>query len=365
MKLWFFLLLIAGSLRVLGQDVGIVPGKMKKEGIDAGIVGRLEGEIGRGVYPNIHSLLIARHGKLVYERYWPGKDERLGDPLGVIAHGVDSLHDLRSVTKSFVGACIGIAIAEGKIKDVDVPVFSFFPEYARFDTGMKAGLTIRHLLTMSSGLDWDENRPYNDTLNSEIAMDRSRDPIGYVLSRPMVHVPGTYWRYNGGTTEVLAAIIQKVSTFPIDRFAWDHLFFPLGAHTVYWMNMPKTRRPSAAAGLRLRSRDMLKFGLLYANEGNWNGQSIIPSAWVDSSLTSHILRVEHGDGGYGFQFWTFTYTLKDGVFEIPAAVGNGDQRIFIDRVHDLVVVITSGKYNNWSEKMNANALMGQVYTAVQ
>jgi CubicO group peptidase (beta-lactamase class C family) len=72
-----------------------------------------------------------------------------------------------------------------------------------------------------------------------------------------------------------------------------------------------------------------------------------------------------GEGGYGFQFWTFPYTLKDGVFQIPTAVGNGDQRIFIDRIHDLVVVVTSGKYNNFSEKMNANALMKEIYTAVQ
>ena len=350
MKVGIFLLLLAGSLRVVGQ------------GVDAGIVGRLEREIGSGVYPNIHSLLIARHGKLVYEHYWPGKDEILGRDLGVIAHSADSLHDLRSVTKSIVGACIGIAIAEGKIKGIDAPVFSFFPEYAQWDTGMKAGLTIRHLLTMSSGLDWDESRSYADTLNSEIAMDRSADPIGYVLSRPMVHAPGTFWRYNGGTTEVLAAIIQKVSGFPVDRFAWDHLFHPLGTHTMYWMNMPGTHRVSAAAGLRLRPGDMLKFGLLYEQEGNWNGRQIVPRAWVDSSLVSHIKR---GDGGYGYQFWTFTYTLKDGVFDIPAAVGNGDQRIFIDRVHDLVVVVTSGKYNNFTEKMNANALMKEIYTAVQ
>ena len=353
MKVGIFLLLLAGSLRVVGQ------------GVDAGIVGRLEREIGSGVYPNIHSLLIARHGKLVYEHYWPGKDEILGRDLGVIAHGADSLHDLRSVTKSIVGACIGIAIAEGKIKGIDVPVFSFFPEYAQWDTGMKAGLTIRHLLTMSSGLDWDESRSYADTLNSEIAMDRSADPIGYVLSRPMVHAPGTFWRYNGGTTEVLAAIIQKVSGFPVDRFAWDHLFHPLGTHTMYWMNMPGTHWVSAAAGLRLRPGDMLKFGLLYEQEGNWNGRQIVPRAWVDSSLTPKIQRGEFGSGGYGFQFWTFPYTLKDGVFDIPAAVGNGDQRIFIDRVHDLVVVVTSGKYNNFTEKMNANALMKEIYTAVQ
>lgn len=353
MKLWFFFLLLSGV--VVGCRAQV------KEGVDPGVVQRLEGEIGSGGYPNIHSLLIARHGKLIYEHYWPGKDEILGQDLGVVAHGVDSLHDLRSVTKSFVGACIGIAIAQGKIKGVDVPVFAIFPEYAKWDTGMKAGLTIRHLLTMSSGLDWDETRPYSDTLNSEIAMDRSPDPIAYVLSRPMVYAPGTHWRYNGGTTEVLAAIIKKVSGQSIDEFARENLFGPLGINQWVWLKNPASGAPSAAAGLRLRPRDMLSFGLMYAAGGKWKGRQIVPSAWVDSSLASHLDRNAAGSGGYGYQFWTFPY----GGVEIPTAVGNGDQRIFIDRPHDLVVVITSGKYNNFSEKMNANRLMGELYAAVR
>jgi CubicO group peptidase (beta-lactamase class C family) len=351
MKLsWFLVLLIAVACRA-------------QEGVDVGALNALEKKIGDGVYPNIHGLLIARHGKLLYEHYWSGKDEIFGRSLGVVPHGADSLHDMRSVTKSFVGACIGIAIAQGKIKGVDVPVFSFFPEYARWDSGGKKGLTLRHLLTMSSGLDWDENRSYADPLNSEIAMDRSPDPIAYVLSRPLVHEPGTTWTYNGGTTEVLAAIIKKVSGKSVDAFAREFLFDPLGIAGFVWMKNPASSTPSAAAGLRLRPGDMMKFGLLYAQGGGRKGRQILPAAWVDSSLTTHVLRGTQGDGGYGYQFWTFRYSLRDGVFEIPTAVGNGDQRIFIDRVHDLVVVVTSGKYNLWTEKMNANALMGEVYRA--
>jgi CubicO group peptidase (beta-lactamase class C family) len=218
---------------------------------------------------------------------------------------------------------------------------------------------------MSSGLDWDETRPYSDTLNSEIAMDRSPDPIAYVLSRPLARAPGTFWQYNGGTTEVLAAIIRKVSGMRIDSFARANLFVPLGISRFVWLKNPASGSPSAAAGLRLRSRDMLTFGLLYAQEGKWKGKTVIPRSWVDSSLVSHIQRVPYAAGGYGFQFWTFPYVFIDGTAEISAAVGNGDQRIFIDRVHDLVVVITSGKYNNFSEPMNANALMTEICKAVQ
>jgi CubicO group peptidase (beta-lactamase class C family) len=367
MKLTFILLLfISGEVCAQQAPDSLVTGQLTAEGIDSGMMRQLENAIQQGVYPNVHSLLIARHGKLVYEHYWPGSDEILGAKLGVMSHGADKLHDMRSITKSFVGACIGIAIAQGKIKNVDVPIFSFFPEFASLDTGMKARLTLRHLLTMSSGLDWDETRPYTDPLNSEIAMDRSPDPVGYVLSRPMLHAPGTEWRYNGGNTEVLAAIIKKVSGKPVDEFAKEYIFGPLGIDRWYWFKNPPSHFPSAAAGLRLCSRDLLKFGLLYADRGKWDGKQVIPAVWVDSSLAPHITRGGFGGpGGYGYQFWTFPQNLKDGLTEVPAGVGNGDQRVFIDRKHALVVVVTAGNYNNFTIRKNSNALLAEgIYPAI-
>ena len=368
MKLAFILLIfLAGEACAQQGKDDIVTGQLAAEGIDPGMIQQLENEIQQGVYPNVHSLLIARHGKLVYEHYWRGNDEMLGLKIPAAPHSADQVHDMRSITKSFVGACIGIAIAQGKIKDVDVPIFSFFPELARLDTGMKAKLTLRHLLTMSSGLDWDETRPYNDSLNSEIAMDKSPDPIEYVLSRPMVYAPGTVWRYNGGTTEVLAAIIKKVSGKPVDEFAKEYIFGPLGIDRWFWFKNLVSHTPSAAAGLRLRSRDLLKFGLLYADEGSWGGKQVIPAAWVDSSLAQHIVRGGFGGpGGYGYQFWTFPETLKDGITMVPAGVGNGDQRVFIDRKHALVVVVTAGNYNNFTIRKNSNALLAEgIYPAIR
>jgi CubicO group peptidase (beta-lactamase class C family) len=360
----FLLLGVLGAQAQSNSD-GLVPAPMTEQGFDSGRIKKMESDIDAGVYPNIHSVLIARKGKLVYEHYWAGKDEMIGLKVGVVAHNEDKVHDMRSVTKSVVGACVGIAMAQGRIKSVDQPVFSFFPEYARMDTGMKRQLTLRHLLTMSSGLDWDENRSYADTLNSEIQMDRSPDPIAYVLSRPMVAPPGAVWKYNGGTTEVLAAIIRKVSGKPVDEFAQEQLFQPLGITRWFWWKNPQSGTPSAAAGLRLRSRDLLKFGLLYCRQGQWAGKQVIPAAWVDSSLVPHIARGD-GHGGYGYQFWTFPYTAIDGPMEVPAGVGNGDQRVFIDRKHQLVVVITAGNYNNWSIRNNANALLGDyIYPALK
>jgi CubicO group peptidase (beta-lactamase class C family) len=356
MKYAFFLfLLVTMELRA------------QPRGIDSAVLMRMQADIDNGVYPNFHSVLIAQHGKLVYEHYWPGKDEILGNDLGVVAHDKDSLHDMRSCTKSFVSACIGIAIAQGKIKSVETPVFSFFPEYAAQDTGIKASLTIRDLLTMSSGLDWNEMIPYNDPKNTEIRMDRNKDPIGFVLSQPMAQPRGAVWNYNGGTTQVLAAIIQKVSGKPVDEFAREYLFAPLGIERYTWLKVSNfSDMPSAAAGLRLRSRDLLKLGLLYQHEGKWEGRQIFPAWWVDSSLESHIDRNGvGGKGGYGFQFWVFGYMLKDGMVDVPSCVGNGDQKVFIDRKHDLVVVVTAGNYNNFRIPKNANTLMGDyIYPAV-
>jgi len=122
----------------------------------------MEMAIENGTYPNIHSVLISHHGKLVYEKYWPGKDERWGDSLGVIIHAKDSLHDIRSISKSIVSACVGIAIQQRKIKSADQKVVDFFPEYAKQDTGIKSLLTVKHLLTMSSGLTWNEDVPYDN-----------------------------------------------------------------------------------------------------------------------------------------------------------------------------------------------------------
>jgi len=178
-----------------------------------------------GNYPNIHSVLIYRNNKLVFENYFPGRDQHRGrGSIGFVDHHCDSLHDLRSVTKSFVGAAVMIAIDQGKIRSVDQRVFDFFPEYAKFDTGLKKDITIKHLLTMSSGLDWNEDLPYTDPKNSETMMDRSNNPVEYFLSQPMIDKPGNKFNYSGGCTQALAAIIEKATGMPVDLFAAKYLF---------------------------------------------------------------------------------------------------------------------------------------------
>ena len=330
-------------------------------GLQSQVLKELTDSIKSGFYPNRHSLLIFKDGKLVLEEYFSGKDQNWGTDLGIVHHGDTVLHDMRSVSKSIVSACIGIAISQGKIKHVDQPVFDFFDDYEEYNNEGREKLTIKHLLTMTSGLKWNEEVPYDNPENSEIQMINSGDGIGFVLSRELENEPGTTWKYNGGTTELLADIIQRVSGKNIHEFAKEFLFKPIGIVRSQWTISPSTNSPAAASGLRLTSRDMLKFGILYHDEGQWAGKQILPKEWVNESLRSHITRPD--GGGYGYQFWILNYTLQGEQLTIPAALGNGDQRIYFDKINNIVVVTTAGNYNMWDIENNAGAVLEKIYTS--
>ena len=351
-----------GQYKIPASEVGIVMTSSENVQMDSIQLDKMTRAITQGDYPNVHSVLIARNGKLIYEKYFPGKDEILGDPIGMVNHHKDTLHDIRSITKSVVSACIGIAIAQEKIKSIDQKIWDYFPEFNELNKGEKSNITIRHLLTMTTGLQWNENIPYTDPANSEIQMNESTDAIRFVLSRNSIHTPGTIWNYNGGSTQVLAAIIKKVSGLELDEYAKEHLFTPLGIRVFSWStfaNTPTRKNvPLAASGLRLRSRDLLKFGLLYMSDGIWNKKRILPENWVADSHKTHIRRDDNGSGGgYGFQFWTWKENFPNKKIHLAVAVGNGDQRIFFDHENDLLVVTTAGNYNQWDIKNNTGALL--------
>jgi CubicO group peptidase (beta-lactamase class C family) len=350
------------GLKPISLNDGIKIATCSKVGMDTAVINEITTQITSGFYPNIHSLLIYKNNRLVYEKYFPGKDQSGGNDLGIIEHNLDDLHGVRSISKSITGACIGIAINQGKIKSADQKVMDFFNDYPAYDTGMKKELTIQHLLTMTSGLDWNEDIPYDNPENSEIQMTQSADPINFILSRPIVSLPGGEWKYNGGTTQLLAAIMERATGQKVDEFAKEYLFKPLGITKFDWIKFPRTNNPRAASGLRLRSRDLLKFGILYQNKGKWEGKQIINREWIEQSFQTMVKRTG-STGGYGYQFWTFSDTLQKQPVKIIAAVGNGDQRIYFDEKNRLLVVTTAGNYNLWTIKNNSYAIMKRIYTA--
>jgi CubicO group peptidase (beta-lactamase class C family) len=350
---------ISIASKPLELNDGIKTATLSEAGMDPAVINELSAQISSNEFPNIHSLLIYKNNKLVFEKYFPGKDQIWGKELGVIEHSIDDIHDVRSISKSIVSACIGIAIAQGKIKSVDQKIFEFFNDYAALNTGMKMQLTIKHLLTMSSGLEWNEDVPYDNPENSEIQMSYSDDPIKFVLSRPLVAEPGKEWNYNGGTTELLSIILERATGKKVDQFAGEYLFKPLGIENFEWTKFPGMDQPAAASGLRLRSRDLLKFGILYLNKGNWYSKQIIPEDWVIQSFQTSIARPK--SGGYGYQFWIQNDTINEHPINLVIAVGNGDQRIYFDEANNLLVITTAGNYNLWDIKNNSYELLKKIY----
>ncbi len=309
--------------------------------------------------PNIHSLLILKDNHLIYENYFEGEDEKVGKKLGYILHSINDLHDCRSITKSIISACVGIAVTKGLIKNIDAPIYPYFEQkYQNKFDDKKKKITIRHLLTMTSGLKWNEDISYRDPRNTELRMDMSSDPIDFILGRPMVAESGKIWNYNGGNTQLLAEIIKSVSGLTIDKFAKKELFEPLGINQYEWITLTDNM-PAAASGLRLRSRDLLKIGMLYANNGLWNKKLLISPEWIDLSLNVEITRpsTKEKNAGYGFQIWTSEETINGKTIKIQEAKGNGGQRIFFCKSLNLLVVITAGNYNNWEIKNDSKALL--------
>ncbi|HUY38166.1 MAG TPA: serine hydrolase [Candidatus Binataceae bacterium] len=292
----------------------------------------------------MHAVLVARHGKLVFEHYFTGADERLGRPVGQVAFGPETRHDERSMTKSVTDLIVGIAIDRGWIKSVDQSVMSFFPEYADLLTPEKNRITLRNLLTMSSGLEWHEfDTPYTSDKNSEIRMDTAPDPYRYALEQPVAAPPGEIWNYNSGSTELLGAILRKATGKPLDQLARSLLFEPLGIADVEWYKYAHGN-PSAAAGLRLRPRDLAKIGQLVLQHGAWNGKQLVSAAWIDASTTPQI------NGFlvffYGYQFWLGRSLINKHEVDWAAAWGLGGQRMFIVPELDLVVVVNAGLYRS-------------------
>ena len=293
------------------------------------------------VNPNIHSILVVRDGRLIFEHYRKGTDEKWGVPLGEIVHGPTVKHDVRSISKSVVSLLVGIAIDRNLIATIDEPVFKYFPEYASLRTPAKGRILLRHLLTMSSGIAWDEKRPYSDFQNSERRMTASADPYRFVLEQSMAAEPGQIWNYSGGSVALLGAILQKVTGKSLVAFAREALFEPLGIIDFEWVIMP-FGEVAAASGLRLRSRDMAKIGQLMLARGKWQGKQIVSAKWLEESLEPRF--PTEPTYYYGYLWWISSSLLGMRKIDWVEAYGLGSQRIIIVRSLDTVVVITAGSY---------------------
>jgi CubicO group peptidase (beta-lactamase class C family) len=270
-------------------------------------------------YP-IHSLLIIRNGHLIMEAYrYP--------------YDADTLHAIMSCTKSFTSALIGIALEQGYITDVNRPVIEFFPDrqIANLDEA-KQGMTLEHLLTMSGGFDWPGGMTEQPTLSE---WTQSPDWVQFVLDRPLSDPPGTRFVYNTGGSHLLSAILQSTVGMTAEAFATTNLFTPLGITDWYWSTDPQGIN-GGGGGLWLRPQDMAKFGYLYLNGGQWDGQQVVPADWVAESWRRQITAGGNWlADGYGYQWWVD----GSGYF---MALGYGGQYIVVVPDRNLIMVATSG-----------------------
>jgi len=267
----------------------------------------------------VYSILVIKNGFLVKEWY-------------ETPFGKDSIFRVFSVSKSVTSTLIGIALDMGYINSLDEFVLDYFPDYDIANPSpLKDAMTIWHLLTMTTGLDWPEYYPYGDPRNPYYAWKASEDHVGFVLNRTMIAPPGTTFNYNTGASHLLSAIIQRATNMSTVDFANQYLFGPLAFEESFWMEDPQ----GVAGGgddLYLRPRDMAKIGYLFLNEGNWEGKQIISENWVRTS-TSVFVNLG-GELDYGYQWWI------DADDDLYRALGYGGQQINVFHTQDLVVVFT-------------------------
>ena len=237
-----------------------------------------------------------------------------------------------SCTKSITGTLIGIAIDQGLLAGVDVPVVEILADAAPETVGnLKASLTVEDLLTMSTGLDCRDS--YLHEWQGMRGMQASDDWTAHVLGLPMAEEPGTRFEYCNGSSFLLSAILSEVTGQPASEFATDALFGPLGITEFLWPASPEGITIGWGE-LVLRPEDMAKFGYLYLRDGEWDGEQLVPQEWVEAATTAQIDAGTLADG-YGYQWW-----IDDAGYVM--AQGFGGQHIIVIPDHDLIVTFTSG-----------------------
>ncbi len=234
------------------------------------------------------AFVVIKDDSINYEKYWDG-------------YGKDSYSNSFSMAKTVVGILIGIAIDEGKIKNVDQPVSDFLPQ---FKDGLAAKLTIKHLLTMSSGTNWNES--YSNPLSVTTEAYYGSNIPKLVANMKVVDEPGKVYKYLSGNTLVLAAILEKATKMKVSDYASEKLWKPLGAvNSAEWALDKKDGEEKAYCCFFSNARDFARIGELYLHKGNWNGKQIVSEEYVKHSIQPADLKDDEGNqiDHYGYAWW--------------------------------------------------------------
>lgn len=314
-------------------DVGLEPGPI--EALVEQILGTQTTSV---TTPYIHSLSIARHGRLVLDEYFYGFHR-------------ERPHDMRSASKSLTAALVGVAIDRGAGFDLDTPIYSLFPEHAPLahDGNRKRKVTVEHLLTMTSGFDCDDDDDSTPG-NEDNMQDQQAQPdwYKYTLDLPMLREPGEQGVYCSAGINLLGGIVSNATATWLPDFFQEHFAGPLQFGR-YYANLMPLGNMYGGGGAYIRPRDFMKLGQVYLSGGRWNGRQVISREWVARSLQPHS-RLQGHDYGYGWHLGE--YQVGGSTYRRAEAGGNGGQFAIIVPDLDLVVMFTAGNYGNfgtWSK----------------
>jgi CubicO group peptidase (beta-lactamase class C family) len=312
------------------------------QGLDPAAICAIDEQLKKRADANPHGVVIVRNGTLVYETYFTGLDQRWpqqhwDEPATATPHDATTKHDIQSITKSVVALLVGAAIDRGLIGSVDAPLLAFFPEYADLNSPERQRITLRDLLTMRAGLDW----PLKPYLSMWRRVAAAPDPYRLILEQPMVAEPGEKWFYNNGVADLVGGLVQKATHRPLDQFAREVLFDPLGITDWEWGHMANGD-PGGSGGLRLRPRDLAKLGQLILNDGAWDGRQIVSAGWIRQMVET---RVKTPDRDYAYLWWRDQSDLDGRTIDWIIGSGWGGQCLNIIPELALVVVVTAGVYD--------------------
>ncbi|HEY6767648.1 MAG TPA: serine hydrolase [Candidatus Sulfotelmatobacter sp.] len=300
----------------------------------------MERAIRLGEFKKIGSVLIAQHGKMIYETYFDGD--------------ASTLRDTRSATKSITAILVGMAIGEKKLSGVDARILALLPEHARKMQNpdpRKEKITIEDFLTMSSVLECDD---WNDaSRGNEERMYVIEDWAQFILDLPIaghmrvgekLEAPpyGRNFSYCTGGVFTLSEVLQKATGMRTDRYGQEKLFGPLGITDAQWVYSP-LNIPQTGGGLRLTSGDLMKVVQLYLDAGEWQGRRLVDESWVRASTKPHA-RIDEATE-YGYLWWLKSFRSGDKRYPAFFMSRNGGNKVMAFPSLDLAVVITSTNYN--------------------
>lgn len=337
--------------KVTEQQIAIQPIQathdwvISKDSYNKDLIRAMNKKIAEKDFKDISSVVVIKDGALLLEEYFNGSDR-------------SSLHDPRSVGKSFASTMLGIAIKEGFIQSEKQTLSEFYPlkNYQNYST-QKANISLKDLMTMTSGFAGDDSD--STSQGNEENMYPTSDWVKFALDLPMKNPASSTkeWSYFTAGVVVLGDVLQQKVPGGLEAYADKKLFAPLGITEYQWQYTPQ-KVANTAGGIRLRALDFAKYGQLYKNGGLWGKQQIIPADWVKASLAKQVARTEKEDGGhYGYLFWNDRIQSGQQSYEVAYASGNGGNKIFIFKDIPLVIVITAKAYNKAYAHPQVNQLV--------